>query len=209
MARNPIALVRQGAKRERIPDVLDADELKKLLSELQQPYKTMVFLAATTGLRVSELLALTWQDIKVAAGETTLRRAIVQQVVGEMKTESSQKPVPMEGTLAEAFPGLESTVAVSPPATHFRAGKNPVHQATVLARELTTSAHPACCIACRHHEGGGLALLPQNVCNTAAGEWGGREDYAGTDASRQQQDYAGRLRSGSDASETGRSAEGS
>ena len=105
MARNPIALVRQGAKRERIPDVLDADELKKLLSELQQPYKTMVFLAATTGLRVSELLALTWQDINFAAGEITLRRAIVQQVVGEMKTESSQKPVPMEGTLAEAFWG--------------------------------------------------------------------------------------------------------
>jgi len=54
LGRNPITLVRQSAKRERTPDVLDAEELKKLLSELVMPYLTMVFLAATTGLRVSE-----------------------------------------------------------------------------------------------------------------------------------------------------------
>src|SRR5581483_12513333 len=56
--RNPITLVRQSAKRERIPDVLDVEELKKLLSELKEPYRTMVFTAAVTGLRASELLAL-------------------------------------------------------------------------------------------------------------------------------------------------------
>jgi len=103
LGRNPITLVRQSAKREPVPDVLDAEQLKKLLSELKQPYWTMVFLAATTGLRISELLALQWQDINFATGEITLSRAIVQQRVGDMKTEASQKPVPMEGALAEAL----------------------------------------------------------------------------------------------------------
>ena len=32
--KNPISLVRQSAKRKRIPEVLDVNELKKLLSEI-------------------------------------------------------------------------------------------------------------------------------------------------------------------------------
>ena len=46
--RNPITLVRQSAKRQRIPDVLDVAETKALLSELKDPFWTMVFLAAAT-----------------------------------------------------------------------------------------------------------------------------------------------------------------
>jgi integrase len=103
LVRNAITYVRQSAKRQRIPDILDVEELKKLLSELSQPCLTMVFLAATTGLRRSELLALKWRDIQFVTGEIMLSRAIVQQVVGEMKTEASQKPIPMDKTLAEAL----------------------------------------------------------------------------------------------------------
>jgi len=55
--RNPITMVRQSAKRARTPEVLTADELKALLAELAGVYRVMVFVAATTGLRVSELLA--------------------------------------------------------------------------------------------------------------------------------------------------------
>jgi hypothetical protein len=36
--KNPIRLVRQSAKRERTPDVLTAEEIKSLLSELRGPY---------------------------------------------------------------------------------------------------------------------------------------------------------------------------
>ncbi len=101
MDRNPITLVRQSAKRERVPDVLDADEIKALLSELKDPFRTMVFLAASTGLRVSELLALKWGDIGFGALEINLTRAIVHQVVGEMKTEASKKPLALDNSLAE------------------------------------------------------------------------------------------------------------
>jgi integrase len=51
--RNPITLVRQSAKRVRLPDVLTVEEIGALLGELTDPCRTAVLLAATTGLRVS------------------------------------------------------------------------------------------------------------------------------------------------------------
>ena len=98
--KNPIRFVRQSAKRARVPDVLTASELQKLLSQLEGPYYVMTFLAAVTGLRVSELLALKWGDVDFAAGEIRLTRAIVCTHVGSLKTEASQKPVPMDAGLS-------------------------------------------------------------------------------------------------------------
>ena len=101
--RNPITLVRQSAKRKRTPDVLTADELNSLLTELTGVHRVMVFVAATTGLRVSELLALRWQDCDFESGEIRLSRGIVRQRETTMKTEASRKPIPLEAGLAEVF----------------------------------------------------------------------------------------------------------
>ena len=100
---NPISLVRQSAKRKKTPHVLEAEEVKKLLAELQNPARTLVFLTAATGLRVSEALGLKWSDVDFGNGAINLGRAVVHQHVGEMKTEASDKPVPMDGALAAAL----------------------------------------------------------------------------------------------------------
>jgi integrase len=103
IGKNPISLVRQSAKRERQPEVLDVNEIRLLLSRLVAPFSTMVFLIAVTGLRISELLALKWSDINFAAGEINLTRGIVRQHLSEMKTETSRKPIPMDAGLAEVL----------------------------------------------------------------------------------------------------------
>jgi integrase len=60
----------------------------------------MASLAAVTGLQVSELTALRWEDVDFNAGEIRLTRAIVCQHVGSLKTETSRKPVPMDAGLS-------------------------------------------------------------------------------------------------------------
>jgi integrase len=98
--KNPISLVRQSAKRERIPEVLDVSDIRSLLTELPYAYKAMVFLAAATGLRASGFLALKWQDVDFESLEINLNHGVVQQVIGELKTEASRKLIPLDPVLA-------------------------------------------------------------------------------------------------------------
>jgi integrase len=100
---NPISLVRQSARRTRVPDVLTAEEIGKLLRELREPWCTAVYIAVTTGLRVSELLGLKWSDVDFTAGEIRLCRGIVRQHIGQMKSEASRKPVPLGTGLADVL----------------------------------------------------------------------------------------------------------
>ena len=98
--RNPILFVPQSTKRQRIPEWLEPDELRALLSQLDRCFRVMVFLAAVTGLRRSELFALRWEDIDFDALQINVRRSIYMNVIGNCKTETSRKPVPMDPILA-------------------------------------------------------------------------------------------------------------
>ncbi len=101
--RNPISMVRQSAKRQRVPTVLNIEQIRKLLDHLKEPGRTAVLLDILTGLRVSELLALKWSDVDFENLEIQVTRSISLQHVGPCKTEASQKPVPLDPELAEAL----------------------------------------------------------------------------------------------------------
>jgi integrase len=101
--RNPISQVRQSAKRQRAPIVLDIEQMKSILEHIQEPGKTAVLLDILTGLRVSELLALRWSDVDFENLVIHVTRSISLQHVGDCKTEASQKPVPLDPELAEVL----------------------------------------------------------------------------------------------------------
>ena len=143
--RNPITLVRQSAKRQRTPEVLTADELNALLGQLGGVYWVMVYVAATTGLRVSELLALRWQDCDFEAGEIRLSRGIVRQNVGEMKTEASRKPVPMEAALADVLTNWRGQCAYNQREDYIFAsmemdGKQPLWPTSAMEKHIRPAA---------------------------------------------------------------------
>jgi integrase len=65
---NPIRLVRQSAKRRSPPVVLTPGEIRTLLEGLKIRERILVFIAASTGIRQSELFALKWSAINFSAG---------------------------------------------------------------------------------------------------------------------------------------------
>jgi integrase len=104
--RNPIAGpvrgsgVRQSEKREKIPEVLTAEEFRKLEAALPPRERLLVCLALSLGLRRGELAALRWQDIDFEQLTITVQRSLVDQVVGPTKTEASLRPLPIDPRIA-------------------------------------------------------------------------------------------------------------
>jgi integrase len=83
--------------------VLTPVEIKELLDRLALRERTLVLLAASTGLRQSELFGLKWLDIDFELKTMSVTRSIVCGVVGPCKTEASQKPVPLNPHVADTL----------------------------------------------------------------------------------------------------------
>jgi len=101
--RNPIALVRQSGGRRSIPRIFTSEEIKLLLAQLVEPYRTMVLVAACLGLRASEIVGLQWGDFDWDSLTVLIRRGVVNGRSGDTKTEASRKALPVDSRLAEAL----------------------------------------------------------------------------------------------------------
>jgi|SRR6202050_1938772 integrase len=102
---NPVALVRvKGiSRRQTEPRILNSDEIQTLISGLAEPCRTAVIVALSTGLRCSELFALKWLDFNWEQMTVLVRRAIVDGVVGDVKTKYSESGLPLDPALAEVL----------------------------------------------------------------------------------------------------------
>jgi len=143
--KNPVTMVRQSAKRERIPTVLEMEEIRALLAELKPLLYTLVMVAATTGLRISELLALKWQDVDFENLSLSVTKSIWRNVVGQCKTEASRKPVPLDSFMAEALWRWKQTTAFNRPehwvfASPYHGGRQPYGPKNLLERHIWPAA---------------------------------------------------------------------
>jgi integrase len=102
---NPMKSVRCSAKRLKEPDVLTPEEFASLLPKLPHRERVMVLLAGATGLRRSELVALTWRDIDFETLQIFINKSCVRGQMGETKTKASARPVPLVPEVAKALKG--------------------------------------------------------------------------------------------------------
>jgi integrase len=145
-ALNPIASVRQSAVREADPDILTITELTAMLSRIESPaIRVMVAVAATTGLRRSEIRGLRWDDLDFDRLWLNLHRGLVRKSETKMKTKASRKGVPMNPELAEIlriwraqtpYPADGDWVFASP----FTEGKRPYWPESALKDHVRPAA---------------------------------------------------------------------
>ncbi|MGA7524516.1 MAG: site-specific integrase [Acidobacteriaceae bacterium] len=99
--RNPMSLVRikgTGMRRKEIQP-LTPREFQKLLGHLKEPVNLMVLLAGSLGLRVSEMVALKWEDIDKADRSIAIRRSFTRNRLDETKTPASHARLPIDDVL--------------------------------------------------------------------------------------------------------------
>jgi integrase len=107
LATNPFA----GVDRPRAPEVdadiryLELEEVEALLRAVADDYfgpteRVLYLIAATTGLRQGELIALRWQDVDWQASRVRVRRNYTRQSFGTPKSRRSSRSVPMTDRVA-------------------------------------------------------------------------------------------------------------
>jgi integrase len=84
-----------GTKRKSKAIVVPPEIAWKIAMDLPMMRRTLVLLAAATGMRISELLGLQWGDIDWDAQMIHLNRTWVYGEIGEGKSEESRQPVAM------------------------------------------------------------------------------------------------------------------
>ncbi len=149
ISRNPVSLVRNiGATRKvRKARSLTTEQFHVLLRELQEPFGTMALLSVCLGLRFSEALALRWGDVDWLGSRLSIRRGIVNQIVGDVKTQGSAKTFNLASELLERlkswkqysqFSGAEDWIFASP----FKLGRLP-YSYTGTRQELERASKAA------------------------------------------------------------------
>ena len=132
---NPMTLVRvKGiSRRQKEPRILNLEEIQALISGLADPCRTAVTFALSTGLRCSELFALKWLDFNWDQLTVLVRRAIVDGVVGEVKTKYSKSGLPIDPSLAAVLLDWKRS-------SHFAADSDWVFASSQKAGELPLRA---------------------------------------------------------------------
>ena len=139
---NPIDLVRQNSGRRSIPRSLNVDEIRSVLGQLAEPYRTMVLLAACLGLRASEIVGLQWADFNWEDLTVLVKRSVVHGRGGDTKTEASRLPLPVDLRLAQALQELRGrNLYVGPQDWVFgNQDGRPRSQESILAHHLKPAA---------------------------------------------------------------------
>lgn len=145
LERNPITLVRQSAQRRSIPPVLEPDEVQRLLAQLDNPFRVMVLLDVTTGLRRSELFALKWKDIDFSNLLIDIKRSIFLGVVGRGKSDAARQSVPLSLNVAADLWLWKETTSYGESndwvfASPRRKGKQPLRPDGVLSKIVRGAA---------------------------------------------------------------------
>jgi integrase len=91
----------RGGKPMAETDAYTLDHIQSMLKVLDEPARTLVLVAALTGLRLAELRGLMWIDL--GDGELAVKRSVWRTHIGETKTPAGAATVPVLPVVADAL----------------------------------------------------------------------------------------------------------
>lgn len=147
------------------------EEIEAMLAVLPEPANTAVLLAASTGLRRSEIQGLIWDDWQ---GDTlTIKRAVWRTITKETKGKSSRAPIPVTRELQERLASLipQETHLRSQPILAGPSGK-PLNLAN-LVRRVIVPALKRCFVCGLTHDDHARVVGHSFVLNTTIPRWHG------------------------------------
>ncbi|MGB7436277.1 MAG: tyrosine-type recombinase/integrase, partial [Candidatus Acidiferrum sp.] len=80
---------------------MSVEELQSLWTHLDEDTRTMSMVAASLGLRASEMLGLRWEDFDWKSLRVKIQRSWVYGRVEDVKTQGSEKWLPLDTNLAD------------------------------------------------------------------------------------------------------------
>jgi integrase len=70
---------------------LTSQQCQMLLANLQEPVRTIALVGILAGLRIGEILGLSWEDVNFAAKTIRIEDAVYRGVLGTLKTKGSRR----------------------------------------------------------------------------------------------------------------------
>jgi len=118
------------------------EQVQQLLSEIQEPHRSMVLLAVLTGLRRSELFALRWGAVDLDRCVLEVRESVYNGEFSTPKTRSSARQIPLSSPVVALFRDRNSQAVKSSPEDLVFASRRgtPFRPDNILKRVI----HPAC-----------------------------------------------------------------
>jgi integrase len=101
--RNPFDRVKNLSAQVREPEPFTAEEVAKILNELDGQERNLIQFAFWSGLRTSELIALRWQDVELENNRIFVRQAKVRGHLKGTKTSSGTREVMLQIHAKEAL----------------------------------------------------------------------------------------------------------
>lgn len=82
---------------------LTAQEIKRLIKAAKEPFKTILLVLASTGMRINEVLGLRVEDVDFEEKVIRVTKSAYKGALGTPKSKASMAPVPMCAALAKAL----------------------------------------------------------------------------------------------------------
>ena len=133
--RNPMELVhvKDASKRTKHPRSLTVEQFHLLLETLNHDpcFRTIVLLAVSFGLRISEVLGLKWCDVDWLGKTLRIERGVVKQIVDSVKTSHSARTMACADELLDLLKHWRQTTQFSAPedwmfASLYKLGRQPL-----------------------------------------------------------------------------------